>query len=150
MPQYFFYCPNKNGEGWKHVTPRVASIHKIPKSVKCESCGKRATLGLAPTMASFELNRRMSDKTKRDYRWAFGKKKASKMETTADVDAALMDFTRRYPHLAPGYVRGRSYDLNSTSDMASLGMPGDRLADPFPTQDVTEERRNNTSADSRR
>lgn len=150
MPMYFFYCLKKGG-GWKHLTPRVASIHKTPKWVKCETCGKRASLGLAPVAAHGAVkNAPLDRKQKEMYRHVFGSKKAAKMQTTADVEANLFNFTSRYPHLAPGYKRGESYDMNSMADLRKLGIPGDRLRDPFPETSITEERRNNMQDGSRR
>lgn len=145
MPMYSFYCQKH------HETERVASIHKVPGWVKCR-CGRRAKLGLAPSihLTGAVKNAPLDRKQREMYARVFGKKKASKMRTTADVEANLTDFACRYPHLMPGYKRGRSYDLNSSSDVASLGIPGDRLSDPFPDAQITEEKRNNMSQGSRR
>jgi hypothetical protein len=149
---YYFYCLKKDGNGWKHVTPRMASIHNIPKWAKCETCGKRASLGLAPggVTTGAVKNLPLDRKQRELYRHVFGKKKAAKMRTTADVEANLYDFTSRYPHLAPGYKRGKSYDMNSMKDLRELGIPGDRLRDPFPDTSITEEKRNHMSDGSRR
>lgn len=136
MPQYSYYCQPK-----KHLTERVAPMSKIPAWIKCEECGKRAKLGIAPTIG-FIRNAVMSRKTKEGLRFAFGKKKAAAMRTTKDVDAALYDFQGRYRHLMPNYKRGRTYDLNSEHDRKELGFPSFKLSDPFPDTQITDEKRN--------
>ena len=144
MPVYSFYCAPK-----KHKTERFAPMSKIPKWIKCGECGKRAKLGLSVNLDGFVRNCVMSDKTRSGLRWAFGKKKAAKMRTTKDVDAALMDFAKRYPHLQPGYKRGKSYDLNSPADLRELGTPSYKLSDPFPEQQIRDDGRNNPEKSER-
>lgn len=136
MPVYAFYCPEK-----KHLTERYAPMSKIPKWIKCEDCGDRAKLGLCPT-TGFIRNAVMSKKTKDGLRWAFGKKKAAKIQTTKDVDACLANVAKRYPHLMPGYKRGKTYDFNSATDMKELGTPSYKLSDPFPETQIRDAREN--------
>jgi hypothetical protein len=136
VPVYAFYCPEK-----KHLTERFAPMSKIPKWIKCEECGERSNLGIAPTIG-FVRNAVMSQKTKDGLRWAFGKKKAKHIRTTKDVDACLSNVAKRYPHLMPGYKRGRTYDLNSASDMKELGTPSYKLSDPFPDTQIRDSRDN--------
>ena len=141
MPQYSYFC------GKKHLTERVAPMSKIPKRVRCAHprCKLFSKLGLSVSLDTFVRNRVMSDKTRSDLRWAFGKKKAGKMRTTADVDAGLRSFASRYPHLQDGYVRGRKYDPRSDSDMKSLGTPHFKLGDPFTDSEapISDDGRNN-------
>jgi hypothetical protein len=136
VPCYAFYCPSK-----KHMTERYAPMSKIPKWIKCEECGDRAKLGIAPTLG-FIRNAVLSKKTKEGLRFAFGKKKAAKMQTTKDVDNALLDFARRYPHLQPGYSRKKTFDVNSAHDMKELGTPTYKLSDPFPDTKISDDKRN--------
>ena len=136
MPIYSFYCSPS-----KHMTERFAPMSKIPKWIKCGECDCRAHLGIAPTL-SFIRNAVLSRATKEGLRFAFGKKKAAKMQTTKDVDAALTDFARRYPHLQPGYSRKKTFDVNSAHDMKELGTPSYKLSDPFPETRITDEKRN--------
>ena len=136
MPCYAFYCPSK-----KHLTERYAPMSKIPKWIKCEECGDRAKLGIAPTIG-FIRNAVMSRKTKEGLRFAFGKKKAAAMRTTKDVDAALLDFARRYPHVQPGSSRKKTFDVNSAHDMKELGTPTYKLSDPFPDTKISDDKRN--------
>ncbi len=143
MPIYAFYCADA-----KHLTERYAPMSKIPKWVKCEACGDRAKLGLAPTIG-FIRNAVLSRKTKEGLRFAFGKKKAGKMQTTKDVDAALYDFQGRYKHLMPNYKRGRTYDLNSESDKKDLGLPSFKLSDPFPDAKISDDGRNQAERSER-
>lgn len=143
MPVYAFYHKS-------HVNERYAPMSKIPKRIKC-SCGKAwAKLGLAINLGSFVRNAAINQKTKEGLRWAFGKKKASGMRTTKDVDAALSDVARRYPHLMPGFKRGRKYDPRSATDMKELGTPSYKLGDPFPEQGITEGRNTSTKERSER
>ncbi len=123
-------------------------MSKIPRSIMCGSCGRKAKLGIAPTIG-FIRNAVMSQKTKDGLRFAFGKKKAAKMQTTKDVDAALYDFTKRYKHLAPGYKRGETYDLNSMADLKRLGTPSYRLSDPFPGTKIRDDGRNHGEGSER-
>ena len=116
-------------------------MSKIPAWIKCEECGKRAKLGIAPTIG-FIRNAVMSKATKDGLRFAFGKKKAAAMRTTKDVDAALVNFQGRYKHLMPGYDRKKTYDLNSEHDRKELGFPSFKLSDPFPDTRITDEKRN--------
>lgn len=125
-------------------------MSRIPKWIKCETCGKRAKLGLACNLGSFVRGATLSQKTKDGLRLPFGKKKAAQMQTTKDVDAALVDFQGRYKHLMPGYKRGRTYDLKSEHDRKELGFPSFKLSDPFPEQHITESRQTNTQSRSER
>lgn len=136
MPVYSFYCP-------RHVEERTYSMASVPKWIKC-SCGKRAKLGIPSRLTEmFVENKVVSDKTKQLFRYVFGKKKAAKIRTTRDIDANFQDFARRFPHLQPGYKRGKTYDLHSASDIKNLGTPIDTCRDPFPDTPITDERRNN-------
>lgn len=100
MPMYSFF----HG---KHVTERHASMDSIPKRVKCSVCKRGwAKLGMSFNLDAFVRNRPMNAKTKKDFRYVFGKKIRERMETTGDVDAGFEDFERRYPHLGrPGPMR---------------------------------------------
>lgn len=120
-------------------------MSRIPKWVKCETCGKRATLGLPSNLtAQFVKNAGINDKTRDQFRFVFGKDKADKFRTTKDIDGAFQDFTKRYPHLAPGYKRGEKYDLNSSADLRKLGNAGEISRDPFPREKITDDRRLNS------
>ncbi len=119
-------------------------MSRIPKWVKCETCGKRATLGLPSSLSSqFVKNASVNEKTRKLFEQVFGKKKASKIRTTADIDANFRDVARRYPHLMPGYKRGRNYNPDSAADMRELGHPGDVSRDPFPMEKITDDGRLN-------
>jgi hypothetical protein len=137
MPVYPFYCPAPE----KHITERYAPMSKIPKWIKCEECGKRAKLGIAPTLG-FIRNAVMGQKTKDGLRWAFGKEKAARIRTSKDVDACLTSVAKRYKHLMPGYDRKKTYDLNSAHDLKELGTPSYKLSDPFPEQQISDSREN--------
>ncbi len=122
----------------------MAPMARVPKWVKCERCGRRATLGLPSSLAAqFVRNAAINEKTRDQFRFVFGKKKSSKFRTTADIDAAFQDVTRRYPHLAPGYRRGVKYDLSSAADLKKLGTPGEVSRDPFPRERITDSPRIN-------
>jgi hypothetical protein len=111
----------------------------IPKWVKCVECGGRATLGLSTgLLTSHVRNAAINQKTKDIFRFVFGSKKASKLKTTKDIDAAFRDVARRYPHLMPGYKRGERYDARSDSDMSRLGAPDVSSCDPFPKEKITD------------
>lgn len=71
------------------------------------------------------------------------------METTADVDLALRDVARRYPHLQPGYKRGRKYDPKSDADMRDLGTPSYKLSDPFGSVQISDDGRNHPERSER-
>lgn len=122
----------------------MAPMSRIPSWVVCERCGKRAKLGLPSSLtAQYVRNAAINQKTKDQFRYVFGKDKASKLRTTKDIDSAFTDFTKRYKHLAPGYVRGKQYDLNSAADLKSLGHPGEISRDPFPRSRISDDRRHN-------
>lgn len=119
-------------------------MSRIPKWIKCGECGKRATLGLPSNLAAqFVRDTGINDATRDQFRFVFGKDKASKFRTTKDIDAAFIDFTKRYKHLAPGYKRGEHYDLNSSADLKKLGHAGEISRDPFPRERITDDRRIN-------
>lgn len=107
--------------------------------MKCESCGKRAKLGLASNLLTSHVKDvPVSEKTRKLFERVFGKAKAAGIRTTKDVDACFRDVARRYPHLMPGYKRGERYDVRSDSDMRRLGHPGEMTRDPFPTEQITD------------
>ena len=118
-------------------------MSRIPAFILCERCGKRAKLGLAANLGQFVKNAQINDKTRDQFRYTFGKKKASAFRTTKDVDAAFQDFAGRYPHLQPGFKRGRKYDPRSASDMRALGTAQPTRRDPFPNERITPDRRCN-------
>jgi len=104
MPVYTFY----HG---KHQTERMAPMEAIPKRVKCSVCKRGwAKLGMSLLADQFVRGRAMNDKTKKQFRYVFGKKKYLRNETTRDIDAAFEDFHRRYPHLSPPGASRRDPD----------------------------------------
>ena len=125
-------------------------MSKIPSWIKCEGCSRRAKLGLPASLASQHvLNVAINEKTRKMFETVFGKKKAAKIRTTADIDACFRDVARRYPHLMPGYDKnavrkhGLRYDPNSEADMRKLGSPYDVSRDPFPHEQITDDGRLN-------
>lgn len=112
---------------------------RMPKTCTCE-CGRKAKLGLPHgNLQSFVRGAAINDKTKDQFRWTFGKKKSRALRTTKDIDARFTDFAGRYPHLQPGYKRGKKYDPRSAADMAQIGRPGDIARDPFPREKITDD-----------
>lgn len=96
----------------------------------------------AMTDGMFVKGRVLNEKSRKQFRWAFGKKKYPGIQTVKDVDRNLEDFTMRYPHLAPGYRKGKTYEAGSRHDMKSLGHADIIRKDPFPGVQITDERRN--------
>jgi hypothetical protein len=118
-------------------------MSRIPKRIRCTKCERWAKLGLTVNLQAYVRGAAVNDKTRDLFRHVFGKEKASKIKTTKDIDANFQDVAKRYPHLMPGFKRGRKYDPNSASDMRDLGNPGDVSRDPFPQERITDDGRLN-------
>lgn len=113
MPHYDYRCQNG------HVEEQFHSMLSAPDRVSCKVCHKTARKLIARAQTTFVHGKAMNSKSKDQFRFTFGKKKSSRIETTRDVDRCFDDFHRRYPH---------------------LGHPGGQRHDPFPSVDITDER----------